>query len=95
MAVFSLEIADEDVQRVLDAVCANYRRVEMVANPDWIEGVEGLPEEIENPETKAQFTNRMVRRFLSEHVQSYELELARSQAAAAADVSVTISDPEV
>jgi hypothetical protein len=95
MAVFSLEIADEDVQRVLDAICANYRRVEMVANPDWIEGDEGSPEEIENPETKGEFTHRMVRRFLSEHVQSHELELARSQAVAAVDVSITINDPEV
>ena len=33
MAVFSIEIADEDVARVIGAVCANYNRPDTVPNP--------------------------------------------------------------
>tara|TARA_Y100001938_G_C8040800_1_gene406053 strand:- start:117 stop:476 length:360 start_codon:yes stop_codon:yes gene_type:complete len=35
MAVFSIEIADADVNRVLGAVAANYNRPEQVPNPDF------------------------------------------------------------
>ena len=35
MAIFSIEIADGDVNRVLGAVASNYNRPEQVANPDF------------------------------------------------------------
>ena len=35
MAIFELEIADTDVQRVFDAICSNYGRASSVANPDY------------------------------------------------------------
>lgn len=35
MATFSLDIADEDVGRVLNAVAANYNRPEQIPNPDY------------------------------------------------------------
>ena len=35
MATFSLDIAEEDVGRVLNAVAANYNRPEQVINPDY------------------------------------------------------------
>ena len=35
MAVFSVEISDADVVRVLDAVSANYNRPNQVPNPDY------------------------------------------------------------
>ena len=53
---------------------------------------------IDNPETEAQFANRMVRQFLLDNVKSYEINVAKQQAAEAASVnaeSVTISDPAV
>ena len=34
MAIFQLEIADADVQRVFDAICSNYGRPSSVSNPD-------------------------------------------------------------
>ena len=37
MAIFQLEIADTDVQRVFDAICSNYGRPSSVANPDHSE----------------------------------------------------------
>lgn len=35
MAIFSVEIADADIARVLNAVAANYNRPETVQNPNW------------------------------------------------------------
>ena len=116
MAIFSVEIADADINRVLNAVAANYNRPETVSNPNYtgptienpnfdpnqeesesnpreIENPE--PDSIENPESKSVFANRMVRQFLSEHVIAYEKRLAREQAEQAANVSITINDPQI
>ena len=86
MAEFKIEIADADVGRVLTAVASNYNRPEKVIIGE---------EEVDNPETVAQFANRMVREFLSENVKAYEFRLARQQAANSVDASVTINDPAV
>ncbi len=86
MAEFKIEIADSDVGRVLTAVASNYNRPEKVIIGE---------EEVDNPETVAQFANRMVREFLSENVKAYEVRLAREQAANSVDASVTINDPAV
>lgn len=85
MAQFTIEIADSDVNRVLAALAANYKRPDMVI----IEG-----EEVENPETIAQFGNRMVRNFLTENVKAYEIRIAKEQAADSINTDVLISDPE-
>ena len=98
MAQFSIEIADEDVNRVMDAVSANYNWPSTVANPDFDEGqpISGEnPETIANPENKFMFVNRIVRNFLQNHVTAYEVEVAKAEAAAAADTNVTISDPQI
>jgi hypothetical protein len=42
------------------------------------------PATIPNPQTKAEFTNGIIRGFLGEHVKVYELDLARKQAEQAA-----------
>tara|TARA_Y100001937_G_C7118578_1_gene331370 strand:+ start:1444 stop:1704 length:261 start_codon:yes stop_codon:yes gene_type:complete len=86
MAEFKIEIADADVVRVLTAVASNYNRPEKVI----ING-----EEVDNPETVAQFANRMVREYLAENVKAYEIRLAKQQAASSVDTSVTINDPAV
>ena len=52
------------------------------------------PETIENPESKSAFANRMVRQFLAEHVMAYEKRIAKEQAAAAVNVSISINDPQ-
>lgn len=118
MAVFSVEIADQDVARVLDAIAANYNRPLEVENPDYDadatianpdfdpneivgpDNQETIPDPnqtpfIDNPETTAQFCNRIVRQFLSEHVAAHEVKLAKDQAAANVDSSVTINDPQL
>tara|TARA_R100000808_G_C2145353_1_gene153170 strand:+ start:837 stop:1133 length:297 start_codon:yes stop_codon:yes gene_type:complete len=98
MAAFSIEIADSDVSRVIDAVCANYNRPDQVKNPDFIDEMEAseeIPKIIDNPETEFQFANRMVRKFLSDHVSAYEVRVAKEAAAATANTAVSITDPSV
>jgi hypothetical protein len=98
MAQFSVDIADADVSRVLGALAANYNRPERVPNPDFdpLQPVsETNSEFIDNPETVAQFGNRMVREFLSNNVKAYEIKLAKKQAEEALDTNITINDPAV
>ncbi len=98
MAQFSVEIADADVGRVLTSLAVNYRRSDQVSNPEFdpLQPVsEDNPEMIDNPETIAQFGNRMVREFLSGNVKAYEVKLAKEQAAGSIDTSVNINDPAV
>ena len=42
MAIFSVEIADADVVRVLDAIAGNYQRPETVSNPSYAGSVEAV-----------------------------------------------------
>ena len=99
MAIFELAIADGDVARVFNAICNNYNWNEKVENPsfdpDQEEDESTNPAFIDNPEDQGQFVHRIVRQFLGEHVTAYETNLAREAAAAAADTSVDISDPQV
>ena len=52
-----------------------------------------IPEMILNTETQGDFTHRKVREFLAEHVTAYEVNAAKTAAAAALDASVVITDP--
>ena len=98
MAQFSVEINDADVSRVLDAIAINYNRPETVSNPSFDPS---LPESesnlsiIDNPETKAEFSNRIVREFLSEHVNAYEAKAAKQAALDALPTNITIIDPQL
>ncbi len=98
MAQFSVEIADADVARVLNALVVNYRRPERVPNPEF-DPMEPVSEDnvelIDNPETVSQFGNRMVRQFLADNVKAYEVRLAKEQAANSVDTNITINDPAI
>lgn len=96
MALFSVEINDADVNRILDAIAANYRRSEKVPNPDYNQNIPespGNPKEIDNPESKAAFANRIVREFLAEHTHAHELQEVRKAAESNVPAHVTINDP--
>jgi hypothetical protein len=98
MAQFSVEIADQDVARVLNSLAVNYGRPEQVPNPDFdpLQPVsETNSEFIDNPETVAQFGNRMVRKFLTDNVKAYEIRLAKKQAEESVNTDISISDPAV
>lgn len=86
MAIFSVEIADEDVERVINAVANNYNYQEQIIDSD--------NRLVENPESKYVFANRMVRKFLSDHVKRYELELAKKTLEQQLE-SITINDPQL
>ena len=98
MAAFTIEIGDSDVERVLTAVCSNYGWQEEVDNPDFnadlpVDDANKL--KVANPETGPKFANRMVRKFLSDHVVSHERRKAKEQALQSLSPSVSISDPEL
>lgn len=95
MATYCVEMPDADFLRVINAVAANYGRPDTILNPDYNSDPENQPQTIENPETKAQFTNKIVRSFLAENVTAYERRIAIEQAAQNLDTSITIQDPQV
>jgi len=69
--------------------------VDGVASGEVLGVVTGVqPALIPNPQTKAEFTNGVLRGFLAEHVTAYELDVARRQAEQAASQAgnVTVDD---
>ncbi len=81
MAVFSVIIADDDVPRVINALCANYNYRAQIPNPafnpDLPVDPDTNPETIPNPETTNKFANRMTRNFLMENTVAYELKVEK------------------
>ena len=81
MAVFSVNIADEDVNRVIGAMCANYGYQAQIPNPNFDPSLpvdpETNPENIVNPETQSQFANKKTRDFLMENTVAYELRVEK------------------
>lgn len=86
MAIFSIEIADEDVERVITSVSTNYNYEEYTLSDNG--------ELVPNSESKYMFANRMVRQFLSDHVKKYEIDLLKKQLEDAIN-NPTINDPQV
>lgn len=82
MAAFTINIADEDVPRVITAMCANYGYQTEVPNPDFDPDQDvdpdTNPESIPNPETTNKFANRMTRDFLMQNTVSYEIKVEKS-----------------
>ena len=88
MAIFSIEIADQDVQRVIEALCVPYGREEMITDPE--DAMASIP----NPESKPVFANRMVRKFLQDHVRKYDFDIIRKQIDTSNNTPI-INDPQV
>ena len=96
MAIFSIEIPDEDVDRVVDAICANYHYHDQISNPDFDDSLDSGPDNLEfidNPESRGGFANRVTREFLMNNTHSYELKLARKDAEAVVPTPPAIADP--
>lgn len=100
MAIFSVEIDDNDVERVINALASNYRRPEKIDNPDFNprrpENPGNNPRKIDNPESVAEFANRMVRNFIEENCVAYEVKEAKRVAGENArnNAKPIIRDPE-
>lgn len=98
MAIFSVEILDQDIDRVLNAISYNYGRQDQIQNPNFnLELEESIenPRLIENPESKAAFANRKVRDFLKDNVIAYEKEMARRQLEESLNINIEINDPQL
>lgn len=101
MAQFSIEIADQDVNRVLNAVAKNYNRPEKIPNPNFDPGRPenpgSNPRDIDNPESVPVFVNRIVRQFLTENVKAFEVKEAKRVAVEQANQNAhpDISDPQL
>ena len=98
MALFSVEIADADVPRVLNAVAANFGYEVNVPNPNFDpeQPVDEINAEfIPNPISLPVFANQKVREFLADHVKQYEIREAKKAALAAVNGQVQINDPQI
>jgi hypothetical protein len=93
MAVFSVNIADEDVGRVISAICANYGYEAEINNPNFDPSLpidpDANPERISNPETQSQFANRMTRDYLMSNTVAYELKVERENVPKPTPPSIT------
>ena len=97
MAQFCVDIADSDVDRVITAMCANYKYQSQVPNPNFDpelpEDPDTNPQYITNPETPYQFVNRMGREFLENNTGAYELK--KEKAAVPKPPAPDITDPQI
>jgi len=91
----TIEVDTPDVNRVLNAMAENYKRQTEVPNPGFDPGRPEHPVQnpatIDNPESKEDFLNRVVRQFLTENVYGHEVREAKRNAAATVNPGVGIS----
>ena len=101
MAQFCIEIPDDKVNQVLNAVGSQYRYEATVPNPDFDPllpvDVETNPRTILNPENIAQFVNRKTGEWLIENVKAYNAKVASAAARQAAmdAIDFDITDPQL
>ena len=103
MASFTIEISDDQVERVITALCANYHYNTQISNPDFDPALEleedydptTNPQTIDNPETPYQFANRVTREYLQNNTVSYELQQAKIAAKANQVAPPAITDPAI
>jgi len=99
MAQHCIEIPDEHLDRVINAVANQYGYQPTVSNPDFdskqLEDDETNPTTIPNPQTIDGFVNEIVRNFLIENVKAWESKQAAETARIAAldAIDINITDP--
>ena len=102
MATFSIEIPDNEVDRIISAMCGNYKYQAQIHDPNY-DPLEEYDHEnptlvpphkiIDNPENPYQFVNRMVREYLINNTLAYEKEIARQQVENSVGNAPVITDP--
>lgn len=90
MSTFSFTVTDDHAKRLVDAFCGLYRYREMVPNPDSTPA-NPLPE-IPNPETRPEFANRQIKKWIREQVARWEKLEVMTAAAAAAQAAISQID---
>lgn len=79
----TLTIPDNQVARVINALCVRYGYQETIANPNSGDVLQYIP----NPQTKAQFARAQIISFLKRVTTEVELEEARK--------AVSVTSPDV
>lgn len=82
MATITISIPDAAVTRVTDAFTKQFAYQDTIPDPN------NPGATIPNPETKAQFVQRMIRNYIKEVVASYEARVAGDTAAQQARVAI-------
>tara|TARA_R100000808_G_C2149327_1_gene157725 strand:- start:2443 stop:2742 length:300 start_codon:yes stop_codon:yes gene_type:complete len=97
MATFCVEIPDEEIGRIVAAICSNYHYQAQIPNPEFDpaleEDAENNSQTIDNPENPYQFTNRMTRDYLVQNTMAYEIAVAKAEAMQSTAGPPTITDP--
>ena len=101
MAQFCVEIPDDKVDEVLNAIGSQYQYQATLPNPDFDVllpvDAETNPKTIINPENIAQFVNRKTREWLIENVKAYNAKVAviAARQSAIDAVNFDITDPQL
>ena len=101
MAQFCINIPDDKLDEVLNAMGAQYNYQAIVDNPDFDpelpEDPDTNPSTITNPGNLAQFVNRMTRQWIIENVKAHNAKQAAAAAKQAAldAVNIDITDPQL
>ena len=77
MASFTLEIPNDVVGRVVDGIAYQHKYQDELTDPD-------TGDTIPNPETKAAYSKRMLKRWVRENVKAWEATQAAQTAASGA-----------
>lgn len=100
MATFCVEIPDEEISRVITAMCANYKYQSQIVDPDYAPDIDPLTSTIndpvgliDNPETPYQFVNRITREYLMNNTVAFEIKQAK-QSIQLTDTPI-ITDPNM
>lgn len=81
MAVISLTIPNDKIDRITTAFCAEYGYQETITNPDGTTSP--------NPETKAAFTKRMVIQHVRQVTSNFEANIAAGTARKTVETDVS------
>jgi len=91
MALFTIEIPDETVDRAFDAIAEHYHYKPRI----WVfQDIDGVSTEVEidNPESKKDFFHRILTQFVKENVVAYEVSIGSKQAS---EVAKDKADSEI
>jgi len=101
MAQFCIDIPDDKLNEVLNAMGQQYRYKSQIPNPDFnrdiAEDPVTNPSQIANPEILTVFVNRIVREWITNNVKAHNAKVAAAAAKQAAidATNLNITDPQV
>ena len=101
MAQFCINIPDDKLNEVLNAMGEQYGYKAQIPNPDFNRGIPEdpvtNPSQIANPEILTVFVNRITREWITNNVKAYNAKVAAAAAKQAAidATDLNITDPQL